>query len=92
MVKTINLQLDVPIDRRIKFTLPTDVPTGFLEAVLVIVPPAPPPTVASPDPALPALDDLLHTEFFGMWQDRPDIDDSATFAQRLRAEAWSRSL
>ena len=92
MVKTVNLQLDVPVDRRIHFTLPPDVPTGFLEAVLVIVPPTPSPATAPPDPALPALDDLLHADFFGMWKDRTDIDDSAAFAQHLRTKAWSRPL
>ena len=89
MVKTINLQLDVPTNRKIHFTLPPDIPIGLLEAVLVIVPPANLPANAPPTPTL---DDLLHADFFGMWQDRSDIENSSAFARQLRNEAWSRRL
>jgi hypothetical protein len=37
------------------------------------------------------LGDLLNSEFFGMWRDRSDIEDSALFAKELRQKAWSRS-
>jgi hypothetical protein len=33
--------------------------------------------------------DLLSSEFFGMWRDRADIEDSLKFARRLRSEAWN---
>jgi len=89
MVKTINLQLNVPTDRKIHFMLPPDIPTGLLEAVLIIVPPANLPANDSP---APTLDNLLHAEFFGMWQGRSDIEDSSAFAKQLRTKAWSRPL
>ncbi len=82
MVKTINLTTDVTPNREVRITLPTDVPLGPAEIVVV---------VASHAAAVTrTLGDLLRSEFFGMWQDRPDIADSAEFARRLRAEAWSR--
>ena len=40
---------------------------------------------------LRTLGDLARSEFFGLWRDRADIADSAAFARRLRAEAWSRA-
>ncbi len=36
------------------------------------------------------LGDLLHSEFFGIWKDREDIDDSVEFARALRDSAWRR--
>ncbi len=36
------------------------------------------------------LGELLESEFFGMWKDREDISDSATYARHLREIAWRR--
>jgi len=33
---------------------------------------------------------LAYSKFIGIWKDRPDIGDD--FAQRLRSEAWKRSV
>jgi hypothetical protein len=35
-------------------------------------------------------DDLLKSEFLGMWRDRADIKDSFEFARKLRSEGWSK--
>jgi hypothetical protein len=83
MVKTINLTADVPESREVRITLPADVPTGPAEIVVVVASHASAPART--------LGDLMRSEFFGMWRDRADIGDSAEFARRLRAEAWSRS-
>jgi hypothetical protein len=83
MVKTINLTANVPPSREVRITLPNDVPTGPAEIVVVIA--------SRVGASTRTLGDLLHSEFFGMWRDRADIGDSAEFARRLRAEAWSRA-
>jgi len=36
-------------------------------------------------------DDLLNSEFLGMWRDRADIDDSLEFARKLRSDGWNNS-
>lgn len=36
------------------------------------------------------LGDLAASEFFGMWRDRADIDDTPDFASRLRIGGWKR--
>ncbi len=33
---------------------------------------------------------LLHSELIGLWEDRSDIQDSATFARQLREQAQHR--
>ena len=83
MLKVFNFTTDVQSDRQIHLTLPSDVPTGLTEIVVVVSPQA--------STRAHTLGELLHSEFFGMWRDREDISDSAEFARRLREEAWSRS-
>lgn len=84
MIRTISLTTDVSPNREVRITLPSDVPLGPTEIVVVMVP-RPSSAVAH------TLGDLACSEFFGMWRDRTDIGDSAEFARRLRAEAWSRT-
>ena len=83
MVKTINITADVPPNREVRLTLPADVPVGPAEIVVVVASRAVAPART--------LGDLARSEFFGMWRDRPDLEDSIAFARRLRAEAWSRA-
>ena len=33
---------------------------------------------------------LLHSELIGLWRDREDIEDSASYARQLREQAQSR--
>ena len=82
MVKTINLNAEIPPSRELHITLPMDVPVG--PAAIAV-------TVSSPSPT-PArtLADLARSEFFGMWRDRDDLKDSLGFARMLRSEGWSR--
>ncbi len=83
MVKTVNLDADIPPNRELHITLPADVPTGPAEIVVV---------VSSPTrPSVLTLGDLANSEFFGMWRDRSDIEDSFEFARTLRSEGWKRS-
>jgi len=81
MVKTLNLNAEIPPNRELRITLPNDVPTGPAEIVLLVSSSA-----LSRDSTLGA---LANSEFFGLWKDRPDITDS--FAQTLRSEGWKRS-
>jgi hypothetical protein len=83
MVKTITLNADIPASRQLHITLPADVPTGSA-AITVMVSPNGPSTSAT-------FDDLLNSEFFGMWSDRTDIVDSLEFARKLRSESWNKS-
>jgi hypothetical protein len=82
MVHTMVIQTDVPEDRSLRIVLPHAVPTGPAEIVVVIA--------SAPAAALATLGDLAASQFFGMWRDRSDIQDSAEYAERLRAEAWRR--
>ena len=82
MFKTINLTTEVPPSREVRIKLPDDIPLGPAEMVVIVASQAP--TTGH------TLGDLAHSEFFGMWRDRTDIGDSAEFARRLRAQAWSR--
>ena len=82
MVKTVHMRADVPPGRELQIVLPPDVPVGPAEIVVVVS-----------SQALPresTLGDLVNSEFFGMWSERQDIDNSVEFARRLRSEAWKR--
>jgi hypothetical protein len=83
VVKTISLTANIAPDRYISVALPPDVPLGPADIVVIVAPRA--------MDEEHTLGDLLASEFFGMWQDRDDIDDSVAFARRLRAAAWQRS-
>jgi len=83
MVKTVNLNAEIPPNREIHLTLPADIPVGPAEIVLVVL--------SQTQAGGSTLGDLAVSEFFGMWSDRADIGDSAEFARDLRAEAWKRS-
>lgn len=87
-MKTVTLQADISPSRELRVMLPDGVPTGRHTIVLVID------EHAAPAPACPerrTLGDFLDSEFFGMWADRDDIGDSATFARELRERASRRS-
>ena len=78
LIRTINLMTEVLPDREVRITLPADVPLGPAEIVVVVA--------SRAGATVPTLGDLLHSEFFGMWRDRTDIDDSVEFARRLRTD------
>lgn len=82
MVKTLNLTTKIASNREIRITLPDDVPIGPAELFLIIKPQS--------GSSVRTLGDLLHSEFFGMWRDRTDIQDSVAYAQQLRQTAWNR--
>jgi hypothetical protein len=83
VVRTVNLNTDIPPSRELRITLPADVPVGPAEIVLV---------VSSSDRSNGrTLGDFKDSEFFGMWRDRSDIIDSVQFARGLRSEGWRRS-
>jgi hypothetical protein len=82
MVKTLNLNTEIPPNRELRITLPNDVPIGPAEIVMLVSSSA-----LTSDSTLGA---LANSQFFGLWKDRGDITDS--FAQTLRSEAWKRSV
>jgi hypothetical protein len=82
VVRTVNLNADIPPDRELRITLPADVPVGPAEIVLVVS--------TSDRSSGQTLGDFEHSEFFGMWRDRSDIVDSVQFARGLRSDGWKR--
>jgi hypothetical protein len=83
MVRTVNLNTDIPANRELRITLPADVPIGPAEIVLVVS--------SSDHTGGRTLGDFGRSEFFGMWRDRSDIIDSGQFARDVRSEGWTRS-
>jgi len=83
VVKTVTLNADIPASRELRITLPADVPTGSASIVIVVSP-----TGSSTSSTF---DDLLKSEFLGMWRDRADISDSVEFARKLRSQEWNTS-
>jgi hypothetical protein len=83
MVKTLNFTTEVPASRELTITLPSGIPLGPAEIIVVVASKASKPSRT--------LGELKPSEFFGILRDRSDIEDSAEFARRLRKEAWSRS-
>ena len=81
MFKTMNLHTEISVNHELHITLPSDVPTGPADVVLVIS--------TSDQEKARTLKDLADSEFLGMWNGRSDISDD--FAQRLRSEGWKRS-
>jgi len=60
------------------FSLPADFPIGPAEMVVVVPSSAPAGTGT--------LGAFVSSEFFGMWADRIDIEDSAQFARHVPTE------
>ena len=83
IVRTIRLHTDIPNNRELRITLPADVPTGPADVVVVVS--------TKVMPRIKTFGDFLDSEFVGMWKDRTDIQDGASFAPHLRVEAWKRS-
>jgi hypothetical protein len=84
MVKTVTLNTDIPASRELRITLPADVPTGAASVVITVTP--------SGSRTSTTFGDLLTSEFFGMWRDRADIQDSLEFAQKLRSQGWNEPV
>ena len=83
MTKTGTLNAEIPASRELRIRLPADVPTGSAEIVITVS--------SSGSPPHPTFSDLLKSEFFGMWRDRADIEDSSEFTRKLRSVGWNRS-
>jgi hypothetical protein len=81
MVKTVTINAGIPANRELRITLPADVPIGSAAIVITVSP--------SGNSAAATFNDLLNSEFFGMWRDRTDIGPSFEYARKLRAESWS---
>jgi hypothetical protein len=82
MVKTVTFNTDIPASRELRITLPADVPTGSAAIVITVSP--------RRNSNSATFDDLLKSEFLGMWRDRADIEDSVEFARKLRSEGWNK--
>lgn len=83
MVRTLNLNADIPTDRQLLISLPADIPAGPAEIVLVVSP-----TQSSQSRTL---GEFAASKFFGMWSERRDIADTESYARQLRSEGWKRS-
>jgi hypothetical protein len=79
---TINLNVEIPVSRELHITLPPDTPVGPAEIAVTVLSPS--------QPQGRTLADLARSEFFGMWRDRDDLQDSRSFARMLRSEGWNR--
>ena len=86
-MKTVTVQAEVSSDRELRVVLPDDVAPGRHTFHIAI-------EDADLEPASArggsTLGTLLESEFFGMWADRDDIDDSARFAADLRSRVERR--
>jgi hypothetical protein len=82
MVKTINLNAEIPASRELHLTLPGDIPVGPAEIVVVVS--------SQALSGTSTLGELAKSEFCGIWADRSDIQDSTEFASQLRTESWKR--
>ena len=83
MSTTLMVTTEIPSNREVRFTLPDDIPEGPAEITLIVK--------SKTECTSSTLGDLAASEFFGMWRDRADKEDSVEIAQRLRAEAWKRT-
>ena len=84
MVRTVNLDAEIPANRELRIVLPPEFPEGPAHIVLQVFSPSEP-------AARSTLGGLARSEFFGVWRDRGDITDSSAFAADLRSRAWKRS-
>ena len=88
MTRTLQIEAEIPDSREIVIHLPEDIPPGAATIVLAVMSGA---SLEARKPVCSTLGDLLHSEFFGMWEGRDDIIDSAVFARDLRAGSWHRA-
>jgi len=82
MVKTVAFSTEIPASRELRIKLPADVPAGSAAVVVTVSSLGP--------PAASTFGSLLSSEFFGMWADRGEIEDSLKFAEELRRRGWER--
>jgi hypothetical protein len=80
MTRTVQLTTEIPASREIVLRVPGDFPTGWARVLLETL---------SRNRAR-TLGELAKSEYFGIWKDRSDIEDSRSFARDLRRRAWSR--
>ena len=82
MVRTLNLTADVQPDQPLAIDMPSDMPAGLADVVVVIAPRS--------ESGRRTLGELLRSGMVGIWKDRTDIQDSAVYARALRQNAWTR--
>ena len=88
MVKTLNLSAEIPASRELHIVLPSDIPLGPAEILLVVSSTEElGPKGLDPNSTLGA---LVASPYFGMWSDQEDITDSIEFACGLRSQSWKR--
>lgn len=83
MIKSFITEIEITNSREIHITLPADVPVGPATLSVEIS--------TQENKRGKTLGDLLRSEFFGMWQDRTDIENGIIFAHQLRENAWKRT-
>lgn len=82
MTRTISIQVDVPLDRRLLIPVPQDVPVGPAQVIII----------TRLDQKVPAgtATEMISSPLFGLWARRDDIGDSLAYARQLRAQAERR--
>ena len=86
-MKTLNIKINIPPDRKLLVDLPKDIPIGPAEIVLVVSPG----NDASKIQKGITAREILNSPIFGAWKDRKDITDSLEYARKLRLDAERRS-
>jgi hypothetical protein len=85
MVSTVSAQVNIKADRKLRLTLPSSVPVGPAQVIVVVAPTKP------DEPTTGTANDLAASRLFGLWRNRTDLPDSVTFARQLRAKAERRN-
>ena len=85
MVSTVSAQITVTPDRTLRLTLPSSVPIGPAEVIVIVAP------IKMTEPAGGTASELAASSLFGLWRDRSDLPDSVTYARQLRAQAERRT-
>jgi hypothetical protein len=82
MVKTVILNAEIPPSRELRISVPADVPTGSAEITIRVS--------RCESGGAATFGQLLNSQFFGIWRERPDAADSVEFARKLRSHGWKR--
>ena len=81
MTRTISMQVNVPLDRRLLIPVPQDVPVGPVQVIIIRLDRQAPAGTAA---------EMVSSPLFGLWAGRDDIGDSLIYARQLRAQAERR--
>jgi len=84
MVSTVSAQVTVKRDRTLRLKLPSSVPVGPAEVIVIVAP-------KSVELASGTASELAASPLFGLWRNRTDIPNSIAYARQLRARGERRA-